>query len=667
MEFKDNPQFSQNLFNQDPGVLVFISDFNDSVTLENLWNFFNDFRNKIVQINMNKSKKPLDLYQLNSFNATVQFKDIPSASEAIRRLNLRKLNGRTVRVMWHDNNHSSRYNSLGNLFIKNVPEYVTPRDFYEFFLQFGEIVSAKLSEDDEGKHYGYGYVHYVNAESANNAVQYSDGKEVWKGTILEVKNFMKKNERGYEVNRNVYVKNFPQEFNEDEIRQLFSVYGPISFCKVLTDSSTKKKFAIISFEDEESVNNAISNANGKKLGEYSLYVVSLMKKQDRQRFLTNSNAENNFRLSNNYRYCNLHIRNIPFIVKEDELYNNFVQFGEIRSVKIAKMILVTKEKNETKEVETSKGFGYVCFINPESAKYALEKMNNGFLKRHETWKRPLLIEYFMPKRERMQHLKQSQSGSNYSGLPSNQNLNPLMFNSQVAFPQQQNLPQQTSYQSNFPQVYQQQGMFQQPNYQPQMFSQTGFQQPSIIPQSNIYSPQQNIYSQPSNPGMQNLNLIQPNYQQPISTFPQQQFQQQVNYKNQQQFQQIPGQKRQPAPQQHPSFNQMNQILQQETLPPKTTIQNTINQKVSEDEPDLNYLFSLDDDFAKKDYLGEFIFRKIEKHPLTEKKHMTIDTIGKITGMILGIEDIKEITETCRNNQLLTNRIIEALELMESNN
>ena len=657
MEFKDNTQFTQNLFNSDPGVLVFISDFNDSVTLENLWNFFNDFRSKIVQINMNKSKKPLDIYQLNSFNATVQFKDLPSASDAIRRLNLRKLNGRTVRVMWHDNNHSSRYNSLGNLFIKNVPEYVSPRDFYEYFLQFGEIVSAKLSEDDEGKHYGYGYVHYLNAESANNAVQYSDGKEVWKGSVLEVKNFMKKNERGYEVNRNVYVKNFPQEFSEDEIKELFSAYGPMSFCKVLVDSSTKKKFAIISFEDEESVNNAIANANGKKIGDNSLYVVSLMKKQDRQRFLTNSNAENNFKLSNNLRYCNLHIRNIPFIVKEDELYNNFVQFGEIRSVKIAKMILVTKEKNETKEIETSKGFGYVCFINPESAKYAIEKMNNGFLKRHETWKRPLIIEYFMPRRERLQHLKQNQTGSNYSESASNRNLNNLVFNSQIAFPQQQNFPQHQTYQSNYQQVYQQQPIFQQ-----QMFPQSSLQQ-----QTNIYSPPQNIYSQPPMPGMPNINLIQPNYQQPMNNFNQQQFQQ-PNFKNQQPYQQVHGSKRQPVPQQqHPSFNQMNQILQQETLSSKPNNQNIINQKVSEDEPDLNYLFSLDDDFAKKDYLGEFIFRKIEKHPLTEKKHMTIDAIGKITGMILGIEDIKEITETCRNNQLLTNRIIEAIELMESNN
>ena len=114
---------------------------------------------------------------------------------------------------------------------------------------------------------------------------------------------------------------------------------------------------------------------------------------------------------------------------------------------------------------------------------------------------------------------------------------------------------------------------------------------------------------------------------------------------------------------------MNQILQQDPSfqIQKSSQQQIFNEKISEEEPDLNYLNSLDDDFARKDYLGEFIFKKIEKHPLAEKKGLTIDTIGKITGMILGIEDTKEITETCKNNNLLTNRINEALELMEINN
>ncbi|MFM7859025.1 MAG: hypothetical protein ACKO96_45660, partial [Flammeovirgaceae bacterium] len=118
-----------------------------------------------------------------------------------------------------------------------------------------------------------------------------------------------------------------------------------------------------------------------------------------------------------------------------------------------------------------------------------------------------------------------------------------------------------------------------------MYPQSGFQQ-----QSNIYSPPQNIFSQPSIPGMQNINLIQPNYQQQMNNFNQQQFQQPVNQKNQQPFQQVTGPKRQPVPQQqHPSFNQMNQILQQETLSSKPNNQNINTQKVSEDEPDLNYL------------------------------------------------------------------------------
>ena len=665
MEFKDNSKFQQQIQQQESNISLFVSDFNDTVTLDNLWTFFNCFRDKIIQIIINKSNKLLDIYQQRSKNATVYFVDPISATDAIKSLNLKKLNGRTVRVMWHDNNHSNRYNAQGNLFIKNVPENVTPREFYEKFLVYGEIVSAKLNEDDEGKHYGYGYVHYVDSESANNAVAETDGKEIWKGAMLEVRNFVKKNERAYEINRNIYVKNFPQEFTEHDLNKIFGVYGPISYSKVLTDVNTKKKFAIVGFENEDSMNNAIQNANGKKLGDSALYVVSLMKKQDRQRFLNNTNTDKNFRLSSNTKYCNLHIRNIPFNVKENELYDNFVIYGEIKSVKIAKMILVTKEKNETKEVETSKGFGYVCFTNQESAKYAMEKMNNGFLVKHENWKRPLIIEYFMSKRERMEHLKHHQSDPTNSGsimnpnfMQPNYNVNQRVLNNQVEFPQglsQQNYPQH---------IYQQQPqIYPQPNFQqqPQIYPQPNFQQqPQIYPQS-LYPNQNTMYQQPNIYSQQvnmMLNYPQQEINPSIQQFPQQRVNKQQNAFVEKQPQQFI---------QHPGFNNMNNILKQETKPAAKNTNQIMNQKIPEDEPDLNYLFSLDDDFARKDYLGEFIFKKIEKHQLAEKKSMSMDTIGKITGMILGIEDIKEITETCRNNVLLTNRIIEALELMESNN
>ena len=80
-------------------------------------------------------------------------------------------------------------------------------------------------------------------------------------------------------------------------------------------------------------------------------------------------------------------------------------------------------------------------------------------------------------------------------------------------------------------------------------------------------------------------------------------------------------------------------------------------------PDLKYLKSLKNDNDKRDYLGEFLFKKIENHPLTLTKNLTIDEIGKITGVILDIEDILEIIDIFQNNQQFNNKIQESLELI----
>ena len=72
---------------------------------------------------------------------------------------------------------------------------------------------------------------------------------------------------------------------------------------------------------------------------------------------------------------------------------------------------------------------------------------------------------------------------------------------------------------------------------------------------------------------------------------------------------------------------------------------------------------MEDDGSKKDYLGEFIFKKIENHKLTEAHNLTMDDVGKITGMILGIEDVNEIIDICKNVDHLTSRIMEALSLL----
>ena len=105
---------------------------------------------------------------------------------------------------------------------------------------------------------------------------------------------------------------------------------------------------------------------------------------------------------------------------------------------------------------------------------------------------------------------------------------------------------------------------------------------------------------------------------------------------------------------------MNQISQN---PPQN--QNVPNNK--EDEPNLQYLNDLPTIEAQKDYLGEYLFKKIEQHPIASSKSLTVDVISRITGMILGIGDIKEIYDITINNDSITARINEALALLENQN
>jgi len=172
-------------------------------------------------------------------------------------------------------------------------------------------------------------------------------------------------------------------------------------------------------------------------------------------------------------------------------------------------------------------------------------------------------------------------------------------------------------------------------YPPMMYPQMGGNMnnmPMYAPPQNYF--QKNNKMQPQMPYNNNMN--------------------QQNYYNNPNMNNMPMNQPQIMPKQ---LNQNNKVIQMNQQPNNST--NNV------DEPDVKYMESLEDDMAKKDYLGEFIFKKIENHEFTKRKELTIDLIGKITGMILGIDDVNEIIEITRSNVNLSQRIEEALELLEN--
>ena len=387
--------------------IIYVSDLPMNTLEEDLKQFFSNYIENIRQIQL--SKIPNQLNKNINLYARIFFDDSEIANKARIDLNLRKLKNHSIRLMWDDKEKiKSHNNPVLDLFIKNIPLNVSAREFYEFFLQFGDIFSAKLNQNEEGNYSGYGYITYYMKESADEAIKNCDGKVIW-GATLEVKHFEGKNYRIMKYGTNtikIYVTNFPANFNADDIKNFINQFGETYSIDIYNEISGKK-YALVTYKNLESANNAIKNLNGKNLNGYEIFA-EIFKQNYYQHNNDFSLKKNNYynkhfynqQINDQYKNCNLLIKNIPYTVNEQKLKEIFEKFGEIKSVKIEKITIMQPLQNgELREIPTSKGYGYILFENSESAAKAIETYNDRFLPGYESWNKTLIINYFIPKSE----------------------------------------------------------------------------------------------------------------------------------------------------------------------------------------------------------------------------------------------------------------------------
>ena len=259
-----------NTQNQLGKTVLFISELPENVINTDLETFFSDYKDYILMLQVDTNARAFDIYGTRKPRATIIFKDPAKAKEARDALNMKKLKGKTLNIMWHEKDNSIRYNNTANIFVKGIPTDVTPREVYEVFMKYGEIISSKLCDDEDGNSLGYGYVNYYSLDSAETAIKELNGKKMW-GSTIEIEHFQKKNERlqnSYLGNNGLYVKCFPSTYTEEDIKKLFKEYGTMTFAKVETDFS-KRKFAIVVYTTAESAIKAKEALNGKQLDKQS--------------------------------------------------------------------------------------------------------------------------------------------------------------------------------------------------------------------------------------------------------------------------------------------------------------------------------------------------------------------------------------------------------------
>ncbi|XP_038189913.1 polyadenylate-binding protein 4 isoform X4 [Arvicola amphibius] len=345
--------------------------------------------------------------------AYVNFQQPADAERALDTMNFDVIKGKPIRIMWSQRDPSLRKSGVGNVFIKNLDKSIDNKALYDTFSAFGNILSCKVVCDENGSK-GYAFVHFETQEAADKAIEKMNGMLLNDRKVF-VGRFKSRKEREAELGAkakeftNVYIKNFGEDVDDDNLKELFSQFGKTLSVKVMRDPSGKSKgFGFVSYEKHEDANKAVEEMNGKEMSGKAIFVGRAQKKVERQAELKRKFEQLKQERISRYQGVNLYIKNLDDTIDDEKLRKEFSPFGSITS---AKVML---------EDGRSKGFGFVCFSSPEEATKAVTEMNGRIV-----GSKPLYVALAQRKEERKAHLTNQymQRVAGMRALPANAILN----------------------------------------------------------------------------------------------------------------------------------------------------------------------------------------------------------------------------------------------------
>lgn len=356
--------------------------------------------------------------------AYVNYNSAPDGERALEELNYTLIKGKPCRIMWSQRDPALRKTGQGNVFIKNLDNAIDNKALHDTFAAFGPILSCKVAQDEMGNSKGYGFVHYDTAEAATNAIKHVNGmllneKKVFVGHHIPKKDRMSKFEEMKAHFTNVYVKNVQAGATDEEFRQMFERFGDVTSATVARDDEGNSRgFGFVNYINHESASAAVDQLHDSDFKDQKLYVGRAQKKHEREEELRKQYEAARVEKASKYQGVNLYVKNLDDDVDDEKLREIFEAYGAITSAKVmrdtvpadqAESPTIKDEKKDEKREEEkkeddkeqsledqrekvtikgekkllgkSKGFGFVCFNNPDEATKAVtemhQKMVNG--------------------------------------------------------------------------------------------------------------------------------------------------------------------------------------------------------------------------------------------------------------------------------------------------
>ena len=407
------------------GTSLYVGDLDPSVSEAQLYELFNQFGH-VVSIRVCR-----DLITRRSLGyAYVNFSNVNDAKQAMEMLNYAPLNGKPMRIMYSQRDPSQRKSGVGNIFIKNLDKSIDNKELHDTFAQFGNITSAKIMSDSQGLSKGFGFVQFDTEEAAQKAIEKVHGK-LLREKVVYVAPFVRRLDRSADKDGkfcNIYVKNIPEDMEEDKLKELFEQCGETTSVAIMKNAEGKSRgFGFINYEDPDNAGAAVDKFDGHQISEEkTLVVCRAQKKSEREAQLKAKFDQERKERAEKFAGANLYLKNLSDTVDDAQLRELFNEFGTIISCKIMR-----------DPTGTSRGSGFVAFSSPEEATRAVTEMNGKMVKG-----KPLYVALAQRKEERQARLKAQFTAR--TGLPAGLQAGPgmqfAMPGQQMYFPPQVGMP-----------------------------------------------------------------------------------------------------------------------------------------------------------------------------------------------------------------------------------
>mmetsp|Transcript_8755 Transcript_8755/g.13083 ORF Transcript_8755/g.13083 Transcript_8755/m.13083 type:complete len:625 (-) Transcript_8755:210-2084(-) len=237
-----------------------------------------------------------------------------------------------------------------SLYVGDLHPDATEAFLFEIFNRVGPVASIRVCRDTVTRRsLGYAYVNFHELKDAERALDTMNFTDI-KGKPCRIM----WSQRDPSLRRsgvgNVFVNNLAPSVDNKGLFDVFSVFGNILSCKVVSDESGNSKgYGYVHYETAEAAQEAIQKVNGVVIEDQEVIVSPFLRRQDR---------------SSQNDWTNLYCKHFPESWTEDKLKEVFSEYGTINSCKLA-----------VDDEGKSKRFGFVDFADHASAEKALSELN----------------------------------------------------------------------------------------------------------------------------------------------------------------------------------------------------------------------------------------------------------------------------------------------------